>query len=95
MSWGITLSNIPVSEFVEKVGEAAANLSLTPDNEESRGTVAIAVAAAQHLVSSGIVGSGTISASVNGHINPGHVPTKGWANDFVSIVLTNVDKLEI
>lgn len=94
MSWGLTLNNVPVSEFVAKIGEAAEKVSLSPDTEESRGTVAIAVEAAQNLVASGIVGTGTVSASVNGHINPGHVPTKGWGNDFVTISLYCTDKVE-
>jgi hypothetical protein len=40
-----------------------------------------------NVVYSGAVGdpSGKYKVNVSGHANPDHVPTEGWADDFISI----------
>lgn len=56
---------------------------------EATEQVSAAVAAAKGLISSGALGSGyTYSVSLYGHANAGHAPADGWANDSVTITVT-------
>lgn len=72
--------------------EFAAN---TPNHESPTGTAndptndqaAAARAAAQAIIDSGAVGdeSRDFVISISGHVNPEHAPTPGYANDCVTI----------
>lgn len=44
------------------------------------------------LIDSGVFGDpkGEFNVHISGHGNPGHVPAVGWANDFVSITITQL-----
>lgn len=53
-----------------------------------------AIASAFGVLVSGVVGDPRTHAYVvrmSGHGNPDHEPAEGWANDFVSIVISQVD----
>lgn len=54
------------------------------------GQYARARQAAEHIIQSGCVGGGGKDYRVylQGHANPDHEPLKGWANDGVTITIT-------
>lgn len=97
MSFSFTIPATPVADFPAAVDKAVAGFeqllaqSEHENKTESLESVQAAIAAAQNILDSGVVGSGTVSASISGHANPDHQPTAGWANDFVSITISCIE----
>lgn len=87
MSFSLSIPNGPVDNLAETIDQAIVELpcELT---DATRETLNAAKDAAVALAASGVVGQGTVSGSLSGHANPGHVPTDGWANDCVTISLS-------
>jgi len=91
MSFSITIPDGPVADFTATAGTAVTNfkrLLEESDNQpsaEAMESVQAAVAGLQTIIASGVVGTGTVSASISGHANPGHEPVQGWANDFLQV----------
>lgn len=100
MSWGFAVAKTPVVGFADAAAQAyreyAAGLA---DNDVQLDPAAVgaidkAIAAAAVIVGSGVVGTGTVTASLSGHANPEHTPTPGWANDFVTISVYCADEYQ-
>ena len=47
-----------------------------------------ALAAARTIVESGAVGESAVRVSLSGHANPGHAKRDGWANDTVTVSIS-------
>ncbi len=100
MSWGFSVPQTRTSGFAAAATTAAdtyqANLAEADYQLDPAAVEAIskAIAAAQVVVDSGVVGTGTVTASLSGHANPGHKPTGGWANDFVNITVSCADSYQ-
>lgn len=98
MSWGaISVTSVEAAEVetalntaaeTYKSGLSANDYELDPAAVEA---ITAAVASAKAVVDSGIVGTTKVNVSLSGHANPGHVPVKGWANDFVQIVVSSAE----
>lgn len=80
MSWGATGS------YKDGVLEFALESNVQTDEHAQQFTVA--KEAVRDLVDSGAFGEGEFSVSLSGHGNPNHEKTPGWANDFISITVT-------
>lgn len=89
MSWSLSIPPTPAAEFAAAVDAAVTSPAgpLAPSVGEQ---VAAAKAAAKALVAGGSLGDGskTFAASLSGHANEGHQPTEGWANDCLTISLS-------
>ena len=84
MSFSFSVQATPLAELAQAIDDATP-VGLSEATVES---VAAAKAAVLGLVDSGVLGSGEVYVSVSGHANPEHKPTPGWANDFVSLTIT-------
>lgn len=87
MSWS-TAPVKPVDfEHINEVIDAA--MITGAQHEEHHEQFAAAKEAAKALIASGALGDGTdgrlFIVSLNGHANPGHQPTPGWANDMITV----------
>lgn len=97
MSFSFTIPAGPIADFGTAADTAVANFkqlleqSDTQPSDEALESVQAAISAAQAIIDSGVVGSGTVAATINGHANPGHAPTQGWANDSVTICVYCAD----
>jgi hypothetical protein len=97
MSYGFSVTSVPAAEvgdaltksFEAYKGQLASSDYKLDDSADEQARAGIV--AAKALVDSGFVGTGLVNASVNGHANPGHVPTRGWANDAVGISVSSAD----
>lgn len=84
MSWSETLQNLPYEDLD----------SLEPKNEYTKAALdqfEEAKEAAVQLVSSGCFGDPKrfyFNITLGGHSNPDHEPLAGWANDCVSIYIS-------
>ncbi len=94
MSWSLTTSPIPPDEIRDAVVGSFRDDPRWPGEPEVRDQLAVAIEAAEQLVIA--VGDGRpqglITVSVSGHANPGHEPTSGLANDFVTVTVANASQ---
>lgn len=97
MSYGFSVTSVPVAEVEDaltksfeayKAQLAAGDYKLDDAAEEA---ALAGIAAAKALADSGFVGKGLVNAAVNGHANPGHVPTRGWSNDSIGVSVSSAD----
>lgn len=79
MSWSITAP----SQTAATIEEAAREQFAAMD-----GQFEAALHAAQSVLASGAVGSTPVIVALSGHANPGHVKREGWANDTVTISIS-------
>jgi hypothetical protein len=87
MSWSAKYTVNPNAEQSEIVTEVhRSNL----DSEEHQHQHDAALMAAVQALTTGAVGrpEKTYDVSISGHSNPDHEPAEGWANDFISIQVT-------
>lgn len=95
MSWsvyGITYEEDGNSNLLDMVYESAKEKGIKLDGEGVEEQVVTAVDAALWGIRSGAVGDGPFTVSIAGHANPGHKPTAGYANDFLTCTVTQVGK---
>lgn len=86
MSWSETSSDLSLADVHALKPRHAA----TKDNVDQ---FEAAKAAAIELINSGVVGSNyeqRYHVGLHGHGNPGHKPAEGWANDSVTVTVTQV-----
>lgn len=91
MSWFVG----PVQGKDDKVLDALEKTPVQGQDakEEHVGeAVAAAIRALDLLIASDAVGEAgtTYSVSASGHANPDHKPVEGWANDTISVSITQV-----
>lgn len=100
MSWGFSVPATPAADFSDAAGKARdeyrtqladTDYDVTAEAAEQ---MAQAIAAAEAIVASGAVGTGSVQASLSGHANVGHAPTPGYANDAVSVNVSCADQYE-
>lgn len=97
MSWSFGVGKTPVAEFDAAIDAAAQDYKQAlaesdwQPTAEATAAVEQAVAAAKAIVASGVVGSGTVTANLSGHANPGHAPASGYANDCVTVSVNCAD----
>ncbi len=96
MSWSFMVPATPTDSF-----GAAADAALALAIEQSKGSMDVeetaeqaraAVDLSKLLVATKAVGGGLVQASLSGHANPGHEPTKGYSPDTIIISVSNADK---
>jgi hypothetical protein len=86
MSW---TASLPEPVAVSEVTEALASLEASPPVEgEPQEQFEAAKDAARVLVESGAVGDRPVRINLNGHANPGHEPTEGYANDMITVSIS-------
>lgn len=83
MSWSMMLS-------VEDNSIEVLGVPPTTEEEHTKEQVTVAKRVVRSLVKSGAFGDplGAYDVTISGHANPGHTPTAGWANDSISINLS-------
>jgi hypothetical protein len=99
MSWSLSVPDGDVADFEDAVEKARAAYDETvvtqwPDDqaEATREQMQAAIGTAAQLVRGGVVGDGKVRVSLNGHANAGHHnPTDGWANEMVTVSVTNAN----
>lgn len=97
MSYSFSVPKTTVADFEAAASAAKASYvdSLAGNDQVldqlASGQADEAIKAVSALVASGAVGTGTVLATINGHANPGHAPTPGWANDTVTISVSCAD----
>ena len=80
MSWSISVAAVPRDGFGAATSSAVEDWreqNPSQCTEETLEQQASAAAAALAIVESGCVGDGWVSASLNGHSNPGHEVAEG------------------
>lgn len=88
MSWSTYTVGLPADietriDALEPPGEG------TTEREDQ---VKAAKAAAKAVIESGAVGKGeAFTVALSGHANPAHVPTSGYANDLVTVSVTQTN----
>ena len=87
MSWGMSYTHTQDTLIPDAELQKIKALS-----SEAQEQFAHAVGAVDRLVNSGVVGDpeGTYQVYISCHANPEHKPTEGWANDALSISITQV-----
>lgn len=88
MSWSASFPNgVRGSAVDEDLADDRAAISPPQLDKEPREQFDQARELASSLLASGCVGDGekTFNVSLSGHANPGHLPAHGWANDMVSV----------
>jgi hypothetical protein len=97
MSFSFSIPAGPIADFDAAAAAAQATYESTLAGSDiglasaAKESVTAAVAAANAIIASGVVGTGTVSATISGHANPGHAPTSGWANDCVTVYISCAD----
>lgn len=89
MSWSASVPSTPAADFPAAI-YAAVPGGTPPFLPEVIEQLDAAKAAAEAIFESGAVGDSTHSyaVSMSGHANTGHGPAPGWANDQVSITIS-------
>jgi hypothetical protein len=98
MSWTISLQ-VKKSTGHDRGFEGAIN-EAEPANEyqggyavdDARDQAIAAKRAAIALIDSGKLGFGTFQVNLSGHANEGHVPNAQWANDMVTVSVSNMSE---
>jgi hypothetical protein len=90
MSWSASFPNgVRAASLDEDLEPANASASPPMDGWEPhvRDQFEAASDSARALIDSGAVGDSgkTFNVNLSGHANPGHLPASGWANDMVSV----------
>lgn len=92
MSWSVAKSAIDNdrdSVYSELEAACEANVAANGGTDEVVEQMQAATAAAADLAAS--VGGSKINVSLSGHANPDHAPTSGYANDQVTVSVSNAD----
>ncbi len=96
MSWNTSavITGDSVDDEIDALHKAQAAVIQSWDNHSDDTKLAsleqleVAIDAAQGLILSGLVGDPAgkrFNVSLSGHVNPNHEPAEGWANDYISI----------
>lgn len=95
MSWSLSISSVQQDDFASHLKAAFERTKpqIEQSNPAGMDQAEAAVGMVCEIVDKGLVGSGLIYATLSGHGNPGHQPTKGWANDEIRIHLQCADTL--
>lgn len=92
MSWSITATEIDAADVrveLEAAADAYEAQFTEPLADEVSEQIDAAIECAETLQS--CVGTGKLSITLTGHANPHHQSCGGYANDSVSIYVTNMD----
>ena len=86
MSWSVSVGLVPNENF----GIGALKEEALRQNPECGDQFDAAAAAAQSIIDSGVIGGEgkQFYVAMSGHANPGHEPRAGWANDAVTIQIS-------
>ena len=96
MSWSLSTEVITdvneVRDTVEAAGDAflAINSDTDAAKRAMRDQILQAADCAQHLVP--VVGGPPVRVTANGHANPDHKPRSGWADDSVTITVSQAPR---
>lgn len=84
MSWSTYIGPTAAADIKASLDVAPLPPELAPHVQEQ---VDKAKATALAIVKSGVIGDADAHffVSLSGHANPGHVPAEGWANDCISV----------
>jgi hypothetical protein len=93
MSWSLSIN--PHDSIEETRSAIEHTEPSSPLPEESLEQLRAAKVAVADLLDSGCVGGPPVLISFSGHANPGHRPAEGWANDYVSITITQSGSIRV
>lgn len=87
MSWSVSYSSRATFDANSPASESPTGAATAPELADQVGA---AREAATAVIASGAVGdpAGDYMVFLNGHANPEHRPTPGWANDCVGVNVT-------
>ena len=76
-------------------GEVSVDTNGDQWSDEMSAQISAASRAVQAVVKSGALGDpqAKYNVALSGHANPDHTPVAGWANDFVSITITQTGEV--
>ena len=82
MSWNASFS----SKAELYIGKPSFGFQYEEHDEEFR----LGIKLANEIIDSGLVGSGDKEYHINlsGHVNPNHEPAPGWANDCLTVTVS-------
>lgn len=83
MSWSIYVTNP-----IESTEDVDVESIQGQDLEEAKEQANTVLAAAQNIIDSGAIGEGPYRITLGGHANPEHKPQYGWANDTISVAIS-------
>jgi hypothetical protein len=95
MSWSFSFE--ADADDVLSVGHGAIMRSTFPADqcESAPDAIQRALYAAYSLTRAVLPGGGgRVHVSLGGHANPGHLPTSGWANDAITVSVTQLEVAE-
>jgi len=98
VSWSFSVQDVPAGELRARAQEARDSYLEqyarwgNEVTEDLRGQIDAAIAAAGRLRAA--VGGERVNLTLSGHANPGHRPAARWANDMVSLSISNADPLQ-
>ncbi len=93
MSWGFGINESRFADAKERIREAKAAYDFDQvGGDEAREQANAAEKALVALIETEtVVGPGQgFRATLGGHSNPGHEPREGWANDTITVSLSQV-----
>lgn len=89
MSWNVYTTSQTAATIEDTAREAFAAHQSAIDDDEQRSVNAeqfeAGLHAAQSILASGAVGDGPAHVTLSGHANQGHRPRDGWANDTITV----------
>jgi len=90
MSWSArTTEPVAPIELEFALGDAAKDVQAPEGHEQAfEDQIRAAIDAAAVIANSGAVGDRPVTASINGHGNPGHEPCGSWVNDTVTVTVS-------
>lgn len=92
MSWFVQVPGGSDSTDVESAlkDAIAAYRGTVSLSDEALEQIDAAAACAVALVDSGAVGTRRVSINLSGHANTDHTPDPGWANDCITVAVTQM-----
>jgi len=93
MSWSASLGATKAADIDEAIDKVPTTPPEDGCDEHVCEQINAARAAAKGLIASGLVGDGdkAFTVTLSGHSNEGHEPADGWANDCVTVAISQVD----
>jgi outer membrane protein TolC len=92
MSWSLSVPKTPRHEFAAAVDAASPSPTLpSSDVVQEMDEQVAAAKSAMKAFTAAFRPEAALLGSAYGHANPGHAPRDGWANDTVSVQVTEVN----
>lgn len=95
MSWSASKVNVvDINEFdvddPRELAELGWFVSASLDDEETRGQILTALASAKRQFGEVTREGDAANVTISGHTNPGKAPRPGWADQYITVAVTQV-----